>query len=223
MVFYNSYLPDIAHPDQLDFASARGFTMGYIGSILLLILNLSMVLQPDWFGITGTPSQSSIKAMKYSFITVGVWWALFSQYAFYHLPKGNSEGIVTKDIFWNGFLELRKVWNQLDELPNLKKFLPAFFVYSTALQTVILIAAYFGEQEILWTSSQQKTIGLIVSIMLIQIVAIFGAYATAAASKRFGNISTLVVVNFIWALLCVFAFFIKSPMEFYIAAAGVGW
>ena len=222
LVFYNSYLPDIAHPDQLDFASARGFTMGYIGSILLLILNLSMVLQPDWFGITGTPSQSSIKAMKFSFITVGVWWALFSQYAFYHLPKGNSEGKVTKDIFWNGFLELRKVWNQLDELPNLKKFLPAFFVYSTALQTVILIAAYFGEQEILWTSSQQKTIGLIVSIMLIQIVAIFGAYATAAASKRFGNISTLVVVNFIWALLCVFAFFIKSPMEFYIAAAGVG-
>ena len=222
LVFYNSYLPDIAHPDQLDFASARGFTMGYIGSILLLILNLSMVLQPDWFGITGTPSQSSIKAMKYSFITVGVWWALFSQYAFYHLPNGNSEGIVTKDIFWNGFLELRKVWNQLDELPNLKKFLPAFFVYSTALQTVILIAAYFGEQEILWTSSQHKTIGLIVSIMLIQIVAIFGAYATAAASKRFGDISTLVVVNFIWALLCVFAFFIKSPMEFYIAAAGVG-
>jgi len=222
LVFYNSYLPDIAHPDQLDFTSARGFSMGYIGSILLLILNLSMVLQPDWFGITGTPLESSIKAMKYSFITVGVWWALFSQYAFYHLPKGNSEGRVTKDIFWNGFLELRKVWYQLDELPNLKKFLPAFFVYSTALQTVILIAAYFGEQEIKWTSSQQKTIGLIVSIMLIQIVAIFGAYATAVASKRFGNISTLVVINFIWALLCVFAFFIKSPMEFYIAAAGVG-
>ena len=122
--------------------------------------------------------------MKYSFITVGVWWALFSQYAFYHLPKGNSEGKVTKDIFWNGFLELKKVWNQLDELPNLKKFLPAFFVYSTALQTVILIATYFGEEEIMWRSSQQKTIGLIVSIMLIQIVAIFGAYATAAASKE---------------------------------------
>ena len=114
------------------------------------------------------------------------------------------------------------MWNQLDELPNLKKFLPAFFVYSTALQTVILIAAYFGEQEIMWTSSEHKTVGLIVSIILIQIIAIFGAYATAAASKRFGNISTLVVINFIWALLCIFAFFIKSPMEFYIAAAGVG-
>ena len=110
--------------------------------------------------------------------------------------------------------------NQLDELPTLKNF--SAFLYTTALQTVILIATYFGEEEIMWRSSQQKTIGLIVSIMLIQIVAIFGAYATAAASKRFGNISTLVVVNFIWAVLCIFAFFIRTPMEFYVAATGVG-
>ncbi len=222
LVFYNSYLPDIAHPEQQDLASAKGFSMGYVGSILLLILNLSMVLQPDWYGITGTPVESSLKAMKYSFITVGIWWALFSQYAFYHLPEGKSEGKVTKDIFWNGFLEPKKVWYQLDELPILKKFLPAFFVYSTALQTVILIATYFGEEEIVWASSEQKTIGLIVSIMLIQIVGVFGAYATAIASKRFGNISTLVVVNSIWAILCIFAFFIRTPIEFYITAAGVG-
>ena len=85
LVFYNSYLPDIAHPEQQDFASARGFSMGYIGSVLLLIFNLSMVLQPDWYGITGTPAEASMKAMKYSFITVGFWWLLFSQYSFYHL------------------------------------------------------------------------------------------------------------------------------------------
>jgi MFS transporter, UMF1 family len=222
LVFYNSYLPDVARPDQQDFASARGFSMGYIGSIILLIFNLSMVLQPDWYGITGTPAESSMKAMKYSFITVGIWWALFSQYAFYHLPKGNSSGKVTKDIFWNGFLELKKVWRQIDDYPILKKFLPAFFVYSTALQTVILIATYFGEEEIMWANSEQKTIGLIVSILLIQIVAIFGAYATAYASKIFGNITTLIVVNFIWAGLCIFAFFIRTPFEFYTAAAGVG-
>lgn len=222
LVFYNSYLPDIALPEQQDFASAKGFSMGYIGSILLLIFNLSMVLQPDWYGITGSPEESSMKAMKYSFITVGIWWALFSQYAFYYLPKGNSSGKVTKDVFWNGFLELKKVWKQLDDYPVLKKFLPAFFVYSTALQTVILIATYFGEEEIMWANSEQKTIGLIVSILLIQIVGIFGAYATAFASKKFGNISTLVVVNFIWAGLCIFAFFIKTPLEFYIAASGVG-
>ena len=187
--------------------------MGYVGSVLLLIINLSMVMQPDWYGIKGTPSESSLKAMKYSFVLVGIWWVLFSQYAFYHLPIGNIKRKVTKDIFWNGFLELKKVWNQLDEVPILKKFLPAFFVYSTALQTVILIAAYFGEEEIMWDNSEQKTIGLIVSILLIQIVGIFGAYVTATASRKFGNILTLVVVNFIWAGLCIFAFFIKTPIR----------
>lgn len=222
LVFYNSYLPDIAHTEQQDFASARGFSMGYIGSILLLLFNLSMVLNPDWYGITGSSEESSVKAMKYSFITVGIWWILFSQYAFYHLPVGNGSGKVTKDIVWNGFLELKKVWHQLAHYPLLKKFLPAFFVYSTALQTVILIATYFGEQEISWENNDQKTVGLIVSILLIQIVAIFGAYATAYASKKHGNILTLIVVNLIWAGLCVFAFFIKTPIEFYIAAAGVG-
>ncbi|MBL6692818.1 MAG: MFS transporter [Flavobacteriaceae bacterium] len=222
LVFYNSYLPDIAHTEQQDFASARGFSMGYIGSIILLLFNLSMVLNPDWYGITGSSEESSVKAMKYSFITVGIWWILFSQYAFYHLPVGNGSGKVTKDIVWNGFLELKKVWHQLVHYPLLKKFLPAFFVYSTALQTVILIATYFGEQEISWENNDQKTVGLIVSILLIQIVAIFGAYAAAYASKKHGNILTLIVVNLIWAGLCVFAFFIKTPIEFYIAAAGVG-
>ena len=222
LVFYNSYLPDIAHPEQQDFASARGFSMGYIGSVLLLIFNLSMVLQPDWYGITGAPAEASMKAMKYSFITVGFWWLLFSQYSFYHLPKGNCSGKINKKVILNGFLELKSVWIQLDDYPILKKFLPAFFVYSTAIQTVVLIAAYFGEEEIVWSNSQEKTVGLIVSILLIQIVAIFGAYGTARAAKQFGNITTLIGINCIWATLCVFAFFIKTPLEFYFAAGGVG-
>ena len=192
LVFYNSYLPDIAHPEQQDFASARGFSMGYIGSVLLLIFNLSMVLKPDWYGITGSPAEASMKAMKYSFITVGFWWALFSQYSFYYLPTGKSLGKIDKRVILNGFFELRGVWNKLKDYPNLKKFLPAFFVYSTAIQTVVLIATYFGEEEINWPSAQEKTIGLIVSILIIQIIAIFGAYFTASAAKRYGNITTLI-------------------------------
>ena len=175
LVFYNSYLPDIAHPNQQDFASARGYSMGYIGSVLLLIFNLSMVIKPDWYGITGSPAEASMKAMKYSFITVGFWWALFSQYSFYYLPTGKSLGKIDKRVILNGFFELRGVWNKLKDYPNLKKFLPAFFVYSTAIQTVVLIATYFGEEEINWPSAQEKTIGLIVSILIIQIIAIFGA------------------------------------------------
>ena len=181
-----------------------------------------MVLQPDWYGITGNTTEASMKAMKYSFVTVGLWWALFSQYSFYHLPKGNSLGKINKKVILNGFSELKSVWIQLNDYPNLKKFLPAFFVYSTAIQTVVLIATYFGEEEITWTSTQEKTIGLIISILLIQIVAIFGAYGTASAAKKYGNITTLIGINCIWAVLCVFAFFIRTPLEFYVAAAGVG-
>jgi UMF1 family MFS transporter len=86
----------------------------------------------------------------------------------------------------------------------------------------MLIAAYFGEEEIAWASDSQKTTGLIVSILLIQLVAIFGAILTARAAERFGDITTLIAVNLIWAGLCLYAFYVKTPVEFYVAAGAVG-
>ena len=222
LVFYNSYLPDIAYPEQQDRASARGYSFGYIGSVILLLVNLAMVMQPAFFGIGGSASEASMKAMKYSFVSVGIWWALFSQYSFYFLPKSNHEVKVTKDVFWNGYRELKSVWKQLKGQTRLKRFLPAFFLYSMALQTVMLVAAYFGEEEISWANASEKTIGLIVSILLIQIVAIFGAILTARASERFGNIPVLIVINFIWVGLCIVAYYTRTPMQFYAVAGFVG-
>lgn len=223
LVFYNSYLPDIAHPHQHDRASARGFSMGYVGSVLLLLFNLSMVMKPEWYGITGTEFEASLKAMKYSFISVGIWWAGFSQISFYYLPKGNSNAQkMTKDIFWNGFKELRSVWWELKDNFKLKRYLGAFFVYSMSLQTVLLVAAYFGEEEIAWSSTAEKTTGLIISILLIQLVGILGAILTSRSSERFGNIPTLVGVNLIWAGLCVYAYYIQTPFQFYCIAGLVG-
>ena len=222
LVFYNSYLPDIAFPEQQDRVSAKGFSMGYVGSVLLLLFNLSMVLKPDWYGITGSEGEAAMKAMRYSFITVGIWWIIFSQYSFYYLPKGNREVTVTKDVIWNGYKELKSVWNQLDKNISLKRFLVAFFMYSMALQTVLLVAAYFGEEEIGWGSASEKTIGLIVSILLIQIVGILGATLTARASERYGNLKVLIIINAIWALLCFIAYHIYTPIQFYVVAAMVG-
>lgn len=223
LVFYNSYLPDIAYPHQQDRASARGFSMGYIGSVLLLLFNLTMVMQPQWYGITGTELEASLKAMKYSFISVGLWWAGFSQISFYFLPKGNSNTQkITKDIVWNGFRELRMVWHELKDNFKLKRYLGAFFVYSMSLQTVLLVAAYFGEEEIAWTSTSEKTTGLIISILLIQLVGILGAVLTSRSSERFGNIPTLIAVNLIWAALCVYAYYIQTPFQFYCIAGMVG-
>ncbi|MDB4751249.1 MFS transporter, partial [Flavobacteriaceae bacterium] len=222
LVFYNSYLPDVAFEEQQDRASARGYSMGYIGSVLLLLFNLSMVMMPDAYGIVGTEREAAMLAMKYSFVSVGVWWALFSMYSFYYLPVGTSEHKVTKNIVWNGFRELKKVWNDMSDNIRLKRYLIAFFIYSTSLQTVMLVAAYFGEEEINWGSNADKTQGLIVSILLIQIVAILGAILTARSSERFGNLKTLFVINLIWAVICVYAFFIETPQQFYVIAGFVG-
>jgi UMF1 family MFS transporter len=219
----NSYLPDIAFPEQQDGISAKGFSLGYVGSVILLIFNLAMVMQPDVFGITDNGGEvAEIKAMKYSFISVGIWWILFSQYTFAHLPKGYKREGERKNIVLNGFRELKSVWHQLGENVRLKRYLGAFFVYSMAVQTIMLIATYFGEEEINWGTDSERTTGLIISILVIQIVAIFGATITARVSKKYGNINTLMVINCIWVALCVYAYFLQTPMDFYIAASFVG-
>ncbi len=221
--FNNSYLPDIAFPEQQDRISAKGFSLGYIGSVILLLFNLAMVMKPEFFGITSDGGEiAEIKAMKYSFLSVGIWWMVFSQYTFYHLPKGNNREGPKEHVLLNGFKELKSVWKQLGKEVRLKRYLGAFFVYSMAVQTVMLIATYFGEEEIGWGSDNERTMGLIISILVIQIVAIFGATLTAKASKAFGNIKTLIVVNILWIAICIYAYFVITPMDFYIAAGCVG-
>lgn len=216
----NSYLPDIAFPEQQDRISAKGFSLGYIGSVLLLLVNLAMVMKPQFFGIEGDGAE--LTAMKYSFVSVGIWWILFSLYTFFYLPKGNKREGERHNVIMNGFKELKGVWLQLGHEIRLKRYLGAFFVYSMAVQTVMLIATYFGEEEIAWGSDGERTTGLIVSILLIQLVAVLGATVTARASKLFGNIKTLVVVNVLWIFICVYAYFVITPADFYIAAACVG-
>ncbi len=216
LVFYNSYLPDIAFPEQQDAISAKGYSLGYIGSVLLLIINLIMILKFDWFGFEdeGTPT-------RLSFVMVGVWWIGFSQYTYYYLPKGNKKDVLTKAVVFNGFKELKMIWKALQNNIKLRRYLSAFFVYSMAVQTIMLIATYFGIEELDW-GDQNATTGLIFSILLIQLVAILGAYFTSKASSAYGNIKTLIAINFIWIGICIYAYTITTPSQFYIAAAIVG-
>ena len=216
LVFYNSYLPDIAFPEQQDSISAKGFSMGYIGSVILLLVNLGMVMSQD-------DGADKMQMMRYSFLTVGLWWILFSQYSFYFLPKGTSSGHkVTSAVVFNGLKELRQVWKQLKLDLRLKRYLYAFFVFSMAVQTIMLVAVYFGEEEIAWGGDSEKTTGLITSILVIQLVAVLGAFLTSRASFKYGNIKTLIGINFIWMALCFYAFFMETPVQFYIAASCVG-
>ncbi|WP_103068293.1 MFS transporter [Aquimarina sediminis] len=216
IVFYNSYLPDIAFSEQHDRISAKGYSLGYIGSVILLIINLAMVMMAK-------NEQASIEAMRYSFIMVGIWWILFSQISYYYLPKGNTTGHkITKDVFFKGFKEIKQVWTIMSNNIRLKKYLIAFFVYSMAVQTVMLVAVYFGEQEINWGDDGEKTMGLIISILIIQLVAVLGAIITSRCSERFGNIKTLIVINIIWAFICIYAYFMTESIHFYVAAGVVG-
>ncbi|WP_330443789.1 MFS transporter [Flavobacterium sp. C4GT6] len=226
LVFYNSYLPDVAYPEQQDSISAKGYSMGYIGSVILLILNLAMIMgmMPEMLKIKGTDENpAALKAMRISFVMVGIWWILFSQYTYYYLPKGNkNNNKVTRHVLLNGFKELRKVWDQLKQTTQLKRYLGAFFVYSMAVQTVMLVATYFGAKEIEWGSDDAKSMGLIGSILLIQLVAVAGAILTSKLSAKFGNIKTLIGINAVWAVICIAAFFVTLPMHFYITAGFVG-
>lgn len=218
LVFYNSYLPDIAFPEQQDKASARGYALGYAGSVVLLLINLVMIMKFEWFGFSNAGQPTRI-----SFILVGLWWLGFSQYPFRYLPKGPAKGkTIHRKILFNGFRELAGVWRILKKTPLLKRYLTAFFVYSIAVQTVMLAATYFAEEELAWKNDSQRTFGLIVSILLIQLIAVAGAITTSIASGKYGNVKTLIAINLLWVAICCYAYFIITPLQFYITASFVG-
>lgn len=217
LVFYNSYLPDIAHPEQQDAISAKGYSLGYIGSVILLLVCLGLILGYEFFGF-----KNEVAAMRVSFVLTGLWWIIFSQYTYKYMPTGNKqEGNFTKDIFKQGFQELRGIWIAMKTQPRLKKYLLSFFIYSMGVQTVMLAAAYFGEQELDW-GDVDKTLGLIISILLIQLVAVLGAILTSKLSARLGNIKALIIINIIWIAICAWAFFVYTPVQFFITAGVVG-
>ena len=212
-VFYNSYLPEIASPDQQDAVSAKGFSYGYIGSVLLQLICFVFVLKPEWFGITDLSFPPRL-----SFLLVGLWWVGFAQIPFKVLPKGspNFNAAEQKKIS-SGFVELQKVWSQVKEMTLMKRFLLAFFCYSMGVQTVMLAAAGFG-QKIL----NLPTSSLIAVILIIQLVAIAGANLMSRLSKTYGNVNVLIAVVLLWIIMCICAYFVATAIQFYILAAIVG-
>ena len=218
IVFYNAFLPEIASIKDQDKISARGFAMGYIGSSLLLIFCLTMVQFPEWYG-----GISSGLATRLSFLLVGVWWFCFAQYTFKHLPENI---IIHKEkghyIFY-GYHELKKVWFQLKNTSRLKSFLLSFFFYNMGVQTVMYVATLFGAGEL-----HLETSILIAIILIIQFVAIGGAYLFSQLSRKFGNIIALTIAIIIWVFICFGAYFcnkeygVDEQTMFMILAAVVG-
>ncbi len=216
LVFYNSYLPEIAAEEDRDRISAKGFSMGYIGSVLLQIICFVLLFKQEWFGL-----KSDGQALQISFLLVGVWWFSFAQRTLFVLPKGApSANRPDKNIFANGFIELSKVWKQLSNMPVLKRFLLAFFFYNMGVQTVMLAATLYGKSEL-----AIPTTNLIISILVIQLVAIPGATLMSRLSGKIGNLQTLIIAVVIWIGLCVAGYLLPKGNinAFYLLAAFVGF
>ena len=214
IVFYNAYLPEVAYPEQQDAVSAKGFIYGYVGSVLLLIFSLVLVQKPEWFGITDPTF-----APRITFALVGVWWFGFAQITYKRLPNNKHNQKSDKDYIWNGFLELKSVFKSLNSQSHLKYFLMAFFFLSVGVQTIILMAGIFGSEEL-----GLPTFNLILTILIVQIVAIFGAYLFSKLSDRIGNISTLKITLCIWGLVCFIAFVLDKDqpnVDNYFYAMGI--
>ncbi len=215
IVFYNSYLPLISSEDQYDSLSARGFSMGYIGSVLLLLICLGLIMGHETLGL------EEGFATRLAFLLTGVWWAGFAQIPFFALPAdpGRPATAAAADSGWllNGFRELGKVWAQLEHLPNLKRFLLAYFTYNMGVQTVMYVATIFGDEELKLESS-----ALILTILLLQLVGILGAYLFSKLSERIGNTRALSWSVVIWMLICIAGYFVQAGWSFYALASVIG-
>ncbi len=213
VAFNNSYLPIIATPDQQDRVSAQGFAYGYVGCVTLQIICFVFIFKPEWFGIT----DPSLPA-RLSFLLVGLWWVLFSQIPFRFLPRNRpSIGKERMPFFQKVKTEFTGVLAQIKRIPAIKKFLPAYFFYAMGIQTLVIVAAAFGQKELNLGADK-----LIASILLIQIVAIGGAYIMSVFAKKFGNIKVLMVVVFLWILICGASYFMANEYHFYMMAFMVG-
>ena len=218
LVFYNSYLPDIAAPEDQDRISAKGYALGYIGSVLLQIICFVIILKPGLFGLN--EADKTIGA-RLSFLLTGLWWLGFAQIPFNVLPKiAPNIRKEKKNILSSGFHELKLVWQQVKFLPSLKRFLFSFFLYSMGVQTVMLVAAGFGKKEIFPKPEDEPK--LLITIIIIQLVAMVGAILMSRLSKRIGNWWVLTISILIWIGVCISAYFIQSQFAFYFLAAIVG-
>lgn len=226
LVYYNSYLPEIASVENQDRVSARGFATGYFGSSLLLIICLIGIMVFKKNAETG----EGFFKVEYSFLLTGLWWLGFAQYTFMNLPSKShtAHGSDRKGLLSKGFKELGGVWAQLKNIPSLKRFLSGYFFYNMGVQTVMVVAVLFARNEIFWgegeAGEKAKTTSLIISILIIQFVGIAGSFIFSKLSRTIGNIKSLMLAVLIWVFICGFTYLVaRLPIHFYIVAFLVGF
>jgi UMF1 family MFS transporter len=212
LVFYDAFLPEIVTMDRYDATSARGYSMGYYGSVILMVICLFIITYFNSFGFT-----TEGDAVRFTFLLVGFWWMGFSLITFRYVPENPYGRKATGNIWTKGYAELLKVWQSLKASPNLKRYLAAFFFFNMGVQTVMYLATLFGTDVLQLDSSK-----LIMTILLIQMVAAVGAWLSARFSTRYGNKVALMIMIGVWIVVCIAAYFISTEYQFYALAFVVG-
>ena len=212
LVFYDAFLPEIVTEDRYDATSARGYAMGYYGSVLLMILCLVLIMN---YALLGFANEG--EATRVSFLLVGVWWIGFSLIPFKYLPENPYGRTQSGNIWTKGYEEIRKVWNSLAVQRDLKRFLVAYFFYNMGVQTVMYLAALFGTDVLFLEDTK-----LIATVLLIQLVGSAGAFIFARLSAARGNKMSLLTMIIIWIGVCIAAYYINTEYHFYAIAVVVG-
>jgi UMF1 family MFS transporter len=212
LVFYNAFLPEVVTQDRYDATSARGYSMGYYGSVLMMVLCLLLIFNYAQLGFADEG-----EATRFCFLLVGAWWLGFSFLSFRFLPE-NPFGLKSSgNILTKGYQEIRKVWISLSSQRDLKRFLAAYFFYNMGVQTVMYLSALFGTDVL-----RLEDFKLIATVLIIQLVGAAGAYLFARLSARKGNKFALLTMITIWIGVCLAAYLITTEYQFYILAVVVG-
>ncbi|MBD3222457.1 MFS transporter [bacterium] len=207
IVFYESLLPAVAGPDRADEVSARGYAWGYLGGGVLLVINMLWVTMPERFGLDGTG-----QAVQLSFVSVAVWWLVFSLPLLRRVPEPPREpGAVM-----GGFARLARTWGEVRRLRPLLVFLVAYWIYNDGIGTIIKMAtAYGGEIGI-------ETSDMIQALVLTQFVAWPSSLAFGRLARRFRARPVLMAGLFVYAGICVLGFFMTTAWHFFVLAGLVG-
>jgi UMF1 family MFS transporter len=194
LVFYNGFLPEVA-------------------TVILLILNLVLYQKFEVFGF-----ENGGEATRFGFILVGVWWVSFAQIAFYYLKDQGSKEKFSLEILGYGIVELKKVFTAVKSKMVMKRYLSSFFLFSMGVQTVMLLAPLFADKEIGMDGDE-----MIIIILILQILAIGGAYFFAWLSKKKGNGFSISTTLIIWIVICISGFVVEGKILFYALAACLGF
>jgi len=221
LVYYNSFLPEIAAPQDRDRISAKGFAYGYVGSVILQVVCFILVFYPGIVGGSDAEGATTTIQFRTGFLLVGIWWWGFGQFSLSRLPKSEPAGDPSKPhLLSNGYKELQKVWKHLGSLPLLKRYLSSFFFFNMGVQTVMLSASLYGKGELSIPDTN-----LIIAILLIQLIAVPGAFTISKLSSLIGNLKALMVCVVVWIGICIYGYTIPrgDVTQFYIIASVIGF